>query len=76
MIERHSSRQIDEMRPAGVFVAETLAALVAHAAVGVSLLDLDALAHERLETPRRAVDRVALGHGARLDGSATRKLPR
>ena len=31
------------MRPAGAFIAEVLTALVEHAAVGVDLLDLDAL---------------------------------
>ncbi len=36
------------MRPAGAFIAEVLTALVEHAAVGVDLLDLDALAHDMI----------------------------
>ncbi|MFT4188813.1 MAG: type I methionyl aminopeptidase [Aeromicrobium sp.] len=40
--------QIDEMRPAGRFVAEVLTALQEAADVGVNLLDLDALAHEMI----------------------------
>jgi methionyl aminopeptidase len=51
MIELRTLAQIDQMRPAGRFVAEVLAALVEAAEVGVNLLDLDALAdrmiHER-----------------------------
>lgn len=48
MIELLSPRQIDEMRPAGVFVGEVLTALVEKAAVGVNLLELDALAHDMI----------------------------
>lgn len=47
-IELLSPRQLDEMRPAGAFIAEVLTALVEHAAVGVDLLDLDALAHDMI----------------------------
>jgi methionyl aminopeptidase len=47
-IELLSPRQVDEMRPAGRFVAEVLTALQDAADVGVDLLDLDALAHEMI----------------------------
>ncbi|MBK8445741.1 MAG: type I methionyl aminopeptidase [Micropruina sp.] len=47
-IELLSARQLREMRPAGAFVAEVLTSLVQHAAVGVDLLELDALAHEMI----------------------------
>jgi len=47
-IELLSPRQLDEMRPAGAFIAEVLTALVEHAAVGVDLLDLDGLAHDMI----------------------------
>ena len=43
-----SARQLREMRPAGAFVAEVLTSLGQHAAVGVDLLELDALAHEMI----------------------------
>ncbi|MEO7061173.1 MAG: type I methionyl aminopeptidase [Lapillicoccus sp.] len=46
MIELLTPTQVEEMRPAGVFVAEVLTALTAAADVGVDLLELDALAHE------------------------------
>ena len=45
MIELRTPREIEEMRPAGHFVAEVLTAVRAAADVGVNLLDLDALAH-------------------------------
>ena len=45
MIELLTPTQIDEMRPAGKFVASVLTALSEAADVGVDLLDLDALAH-------------------------------
>lgn len=44
MIELHNRAEIDQMRPAGRFVAEVLTALRGAAAVGVNLLELDALA--------------------------------
>lgn len=47
-IELLSARQLDEMRPAGAFVAEVLTSLAQHAAVGVDMLELDALAHEMI----------------------------
>lgn len=48
MIELHSPTSIEQMRPAGRFVAEVLQALVETAAVGTNLLDLDALAHHMI----------------------------
>ena len=46
MIELRTQPEIDEMRPAGAFVAAVLRELVAASAVGVNLLRLDALAHD------------------------------
>ena len=40
MIEYRTPAEIEQMRPAGRFVAEVLAALKAHVAVGVNLLEL------------------------------------
>ena len=48
MIELLTPTQLDEMRPAGRFVASVLTALSEAADVGVDLLDLDALAHEMI----------------------------
>jgi len=48
MIELRTPAEIDEMRPAGRFVASVLAVTSAAADVGVSLLDLNALAHEMI----------------------------
>ena len=48
-IELRTAKQIDEMRPAGQFVASVLTALRDAADVGVNLLDLDALAHEMIK---------------------------
>ncbi|MFT4083405.1 MAG: type I methionyl aminopeptidase [Nocardioides sp.] len=53
MIELRTPTQIDEMKPAGRFVADVLLALADKAAVGVNLLELDALAH-RMITERGA----------------------
>ena len=44
MIELRSPAEIEQMRPAGRFVAEVLTALEQAAGVGVNLLELDALA--------------------------------
>jgi len=49
MIELRTPAQIEAMRPAGRFVAEVLVALRDAAAVGVNLLELDALAHEMIK---------------------------
>jgi methionyl aminopeptidase len=48
VIELLTPTQIDEMRPAGVFVGSVLTALSEAADVGVNLLDLDALAHQMI----------------------------
>ena len=48
MIELRTPAEIDEMRPAGRFVASVLSATRAAADVGVNLLDLDALAHDMI----------------------------
>lgn len=48
MIELLTPTQIDEMRPAGKFVASVLTALSEAADVGVDLLELDALAHRMI----------------------------
>jgi methionyl aminopeptidase len=49
MIELRTPAQIEQMRPAGRFVADVLTALKAAADVGVNLLDLDALAHQMIK---------------------------
>ncbi|MCH1866723.1 type I methionyl aminopeptidase [Nocardioides sp. CFH 31398] len=49
MIELRTPAQIEEMRPAGRFVAEVLEALRGAADVGVNLLELDALAHRMIK---------------------------
>ncbi|NUU06747.1 type I methionyl aminopeptidase [Leifsonia sp. C5G2] len=46
MIELRTPAEIEQMRPAGQFVADVLAQTAAAAKVGVNLLELDALAHE------------------------------
>ena len=48
MIELRSPAEIEQMRPAGRFVADVLTALQEAADVGVDLLDLDALAHRMI----------------------------
>jgi len=48
VIELRTPAQIEQMRPAGRFVAEVLTALEDAADVGVNLLDLDALAHRMI----------------------------
>lgn len=45
MIELRTPAEIEQMRPAGRFVAEVLTAVADAADVGVDLLELDALAH-------------------------------
>ena len=45
-IELLNPKQLDEMRPAGEFVASVLTRLVDVADVGLNLLELDSLAHE------------------------------
>src|SRR3954452_9011159 len=46
MIELRTPTEIEQMRPAGRFVAEVLTRLADAAEVGVNLLDLDAMAHD------------------------------
>ncbi|GCD89227.1 type I methionyl aminopeptidase [Nocardioides sp. LS1] len=53
MIELRTPAQIEQMRPAGRFVADVITALSEAADVGVNLLELDALAH-RMITERGA----------------------
>src|SRR5688500_4342719 len=48
MIELRTPTEIEQMRPAGRFVAEVLTAVSAAADVGVNLLELDALAHDMI----------------------------
>jgi methionyl aminopeptidase len=48
-VELRTPAQIEEMRPAGKFVASVLTALIDAADVGVNLLDLDALAHRMIK---------------------------
>ena len=49
MIELRTPAEIEQMKPAGRFVAEVLTRLAEAADVGVNLLELDALAHEMIE---------------------------
>ena len=49
MIELRTPTEIEQMRPAGRFVAEVLTRLAEAADVGVNLLDLDALAHDMIK---------------------------
>ena len=46
MIELRTPAEIEQMKPAGRFVADVLTRLSAAADVGVNLLELDALAHD------------------------------
>ncbi len=48
MIEYRSPAEIEQMRPAGEFVASVLTTLKDRAAVGVNLLELDELAHQMI----------------------------
>jgi methionyl aminopeptidase len=48
VIELRTAAEIDEMRPAGKFVASVLAAVKAATKVGTNLLELDALAHQMI----------------------------
>ena len=48
MIELRTPAQIEQMKPAGRFVADVLLALQDKAAVGVNLLELDELAHQMI----------------------------
>jgi methionyl aminopeptidase len=48
VIPRHSEARIEEMRPVGAFVGSVLSALEKAAQPGVSLLELDTLAHDMI----------------------------
>lgn len=48
MVELRTPAEIEAMRPAGAFVADVLQATAGAAAVGVNLLELDALAHDMI----------------------------
>ena len=48
MIELRTPAEVEAMRPAGAFVAEVLQTSSAAAAVGVDLLELDAIAHDMI----------------------------
>ena len=48
MIELRTPAQIEQMKPAGRFVADVLTALIDKADVGVNLLELDELAHRMI----------------------------
>jgi methionyl aminopeptidase len=48
VIELRTPAEIEQMKPAGRFVADVLTRLAAAADVGVNLLELDALAHEMI----------------------------
>ncbi|TAJ47129.1 MAG: type I methionyl aminopeptidase [Herbiconiux sp.] len=48
MIELKTPAEIEQMRPAGVFVGEVLSELAKQAAVGVNLLKLDKIAHDMI----------------------------
>ncbi|MCW2852802.1 MAG: methionine aminopeptidase type [Nocardioides sp.] len=48
MIELRTPTQIEQMRPAGRFVASVITALAEKADVGVNLLELDAMAHDMI----------------------------
>lgn len=48
MIPRHSRETLEQMRPAGAFVAGVLSTLASVAKPGVSLLELDELAHRMI----------------------------
>jgi len=48
MIELRSPAEIEQMRPAGRFVAEVITRLAEVADVGMNLLELDALAHQMI----------------------------
>ena len=49
MIELKTPAEIEQMRPAGVFVGEVLTELAKQAAVGVNLLKLDKIAHDMIK---------------------------
>ena len=66
-IELLTPGQLDDMRPAGRFVAEVLTTLVETAEVGTDLLDLDALAHRMIKD--RGDEAAGGPHVVELTGS-------
>jgi methionyl aminopeptidase len=52
MIELRTPTEIEQMRPAGRFVAEVLTALAAKVDVGMNLLEIDELAHQMIRDRR------------------------
>lgn len=52
MIDLRTPAEIDEMRPAGKFVASVLQATAAASAVGVNLLTIDRIAHDMIRKQR------------------------
>ena len=67
MIELRTPTQIEQMRPAGRFVAEVLTRLSETADVGVNLLELDALAHEMIR--ERGADSCYIDYHPSFGGS-------
>ena len=49
MIELHTAAEIEQMRAAGAFVRDTLAKLLAQAAVGVNILDIELAARKEID---------------------------
>ncbi len=49
MLEYRTRAEIEAMRPAGEFVAQTLATLVSEVEVGMNLLDIDSRAHQLIK---------------------------
>jgi methionyl aminopeptidase len=52
MIELRTPTEIEQMRPAGRFVAEVLTALTAKVDVGMNLLEIDEMAHQMIRDRR------------------------
>lgn len=72
MIELKTPAEIDEMRPAGKFVASVLKELVAASVVGVDLLKLDAIAHELIT--RRGAESCYIDYHPSFGASAFGKV--
>ncbi|MCW2813028.1 MAG: methionine aminopeptidase type [Nocardioides sp.] len=72
MIELRTPAQIEEMRPAGRFVASVISALAQKAAVGVNLLELDALAHDMIR--ERGAESCYLDYHPSFGGSKFGKV--
>ncbi len=72
MIELRTPAQIEEMRPAGRFVASVISALAQKAAVGDNLLELDALAHDMIR--ERGAESCYLDYHPSFGGSKFGKV--